>query len=252
MIIKRTYGWWPDLPDAKDWKLSLPKRLVPLPSLADLRPQCPPVWDQGQLGSCTAHAIGFAYEFARQKQGLPPFDPSRLFIYYNERAAEGTIQQDAGAMIRDGIKSLANQGVCSETLWPYDPDKFADEPPTVAYAAAVNDLAIQYQAPAQNLYSLKSTLAGGIPVVFGMSVYDSFESDAVASTGIVPMPDLKNESVIGGHAIAAVGYDDTQQWFIVRNSYGAGWGMKGYFTLPYAYVTSQNLVSDLWVIQRVK
>lgn len=249
--MNRRYGWKPQLPDARDRKLRLAPHVTPLPSLIDLRPQCPPVWDQGQLGSCTAHAIAAAYAFEHVKQGLPAIDPSRLFIYYNERVMEDTVQQDAGAMIRDGIKSLSVQGVCSETLWPYDEARFADEPPTVAFSAAVNDLAIQYQSPNQDAHSLKAALAGGTPIVVGISVYDSFESDAVAETGIVPVPDLVNESMLGGHAVAIVGYDDLFGVFTVRNSWGASWGQAGYFTMPYGYILNPDLASDFWCINKV-
>ena len=118
--MKPRYGWIPDLPDHRDRKFAL-SAPVPIPPAVDLRPGCPPVYDQGQLGSCTGNAIAAALEFERIKQGLPDFMPSRLFIYYNERAMEGTVASDSGAQIRDGIKSVNTQGDCPETLWPYDP-----------------------------------------------------------------------------------------------------------------------------------
>jgi C1A family cysteine protease len=115
------YGWVPDLPDARDHMYAAPQRvLATLPSQVDLRPQCPPVVDQGALGSCTANAIANAHLFNQRKQmAAQSFLPSRLFIYYNERVMEGTVNSDSGAMIRDGIKSIAKQGVCPETQWPY-------------------------------------------------------------------------------------------------------------------------------------
>ena len=115
------YGWTPDLPDARDHLFSAPQiTLAALPPSADLRSQCPPVYDQEQIGSCTANAIGGAFEFETTKQGLTDFMPSRLFIYYNERAMEGNTGIDSGAQIRDGVKSVATLGVCPETEWPYD------------------------------------------------------------------------------------------------------------------------------------
>ncbi len=98
---------------------------------------------------------------------------------------------------------------------------------------------------------MKGCLASGYPYVFGMTVYESFESQSVAQSGHAQMP-AAGEQVVGGHAVLAVGYDDSQQWFIVRNSWGNGWGMQGYFTLPYAYMTNQGLTSDYWTVRIVQ
>ncbi len=124
------YGWRPDMPDGRDLRYAAPPAaLEELPDKVDLRQQCPPIYDQGQLGSCTANAIGGALEFDQIKQGqASPFTPSRLFIYYNEREIEGSVDSDDGAEIRDGVKSVANQGACKEATWPYDIDKFRDKP----------------------------------------------------------------------------------------------------------------------------
>ena len=261
MVIKKDirvhsikhYGWVPDLPDARDHIYAAPmEMLAALPAKMDLRPHCPPVYDQGQLGSCTGNAIAGAVQFEREKQHLTPdFVPSRLFIYYGERVIEGTVASDSGAQIRDGIKVVANQGVPPETDWPYDIAKFAQKPPPLAYNDALHDRAVSYSRLAQTLSQMKGCLATGFPFVFGFTVYDSFESQQVAQTGVVPMP-AAGESVLGGHAVMAVGYDDSQQRFIVRNSWGASWGMKGYFTIPYAYLTQQNLSSDFWTIRLIQ
>jgi len=200
------------------------------------------------LGSCTANAIAAAIEFDRKKQGLPDFVPSRLFIYYNERVMEGTVDTDSGAQIRDGIKSVASQGACSEDEWPYDISKFAVKPGDKCFSDALKDRAVLYSRLTQILNQLKGCLFSGYPFVFGFTVYESFESDAVAQSGIAPMPGA-GERVLGGHAVQAVGYDNSQQRFIVRNSWGDGWGMKGYFTLPYAYLTDSNLSDDFWTIR---
>lgn len=244
------YGWRPDLPDARDYKFSL-RLASPPPPHVDLRPQDSPIYDQGQLGSCTGNAIAGALQFERRRQNLSDFVPSRLFIYYNERASEGTIGQDSGAMIRDGISSVANQGACPEAEWPYDISKFADAPPAGDYTDALANRALQYERiDNSNLNDLKACLASGSPFVFGFTVYESFESQGVASTGIVPMPS-PSESVLGGHAVMAIGYDDVSQRFIVRNSWGTGWGQSGYFTIPYAYLTSTDLADDFWTIKLV-
>jgi C1A family cysteine protease len=208
------------------------------------------VYDQGQLGSCTANAIGAAFEFELVKQSLPDFMPSRLFIYYNERAMEGSVSTDSGAQIRDGIKSVAKQGVCPEPMWPYVIAKFRTKPPKPCYVEALKHRVSLYQRLVPTLNQLKGCLASGYPFVFGFTVYDSFESPAVAKSGHAPMP-APAEAVIGGHAVMAVGFDDSKQWFIVRNSWGTTWGMKGYFTLPYAYVTDPNLADDFWTIRLI-
>jgi C1A family cysteine protease len=253
--IKR-FGWVPDLPDHRDKMFAAPfVHVAQLPPSVDLRPNCPPVYDQGQLGSCTANAIGAALEFDQMKQGLADvFAPSRLFIYYNERVMEGTVGQDAGAMIRDGVKSVNKVGAPHEQLWPYsdaNPGPFTKKPSTAAFADARKHPAVVYQRLPQVDFQLKGCLASGYPFVFGITVYESFESSAVAKTGKVPMPKPK-EKQLGGHAILAVGYDDSQRRFIIRNSWGDGWGVKGYFTIPYEYVLDSNLADDFWTIRTVQ
>ncbi|HEX9094980.1 MAG TPA: C1 family peptidase [Candidatus Dormibacteraeota bacterium] len=245
------YGWIPDLPDERDHIYAAPPQfLSALPPSTDLRPQCPGVYDQGMLGSCTANAIGGAIEFDRLKQKLTDFVPSRLFIYYNERIIEGTVGSDSGAQIRDGIKTVASQGVCPEPEWPYDITKFTQKPPAKAYADAATDRAVSYQSLIQDLNQMKGCLASGYPFVFGFTVYESFESAAVAQSGHAPMP-APSERAIGGHAVMAVGYEDANQWFVVRNSWGPGWGLAGYFTLPYSYLIQSSLSSDFWTIRIV-
>jgi len=252
------YGWIRDLPDARDHHYAAPPPvLAALPQAVDLRPQCPAVYNQGQLGSCTGNAIAGAVHFERMRQKLPSAKttvPSRLFIYYNERVIEGTVGQDAGAQIRDGIKSVATQGACFEKgkgKWPYVPANFAAQPPAACYAQAANDTIVQYSRVQQIAPQLKGCLADGYPFVFGFTVYESFESRQVAKTGVVPMP-ASGEQPIGGHAVMAVGYNDTTQQFLVRNSWGASWGLGGYFLLPYAYLTDPNLAADLWTIRMVE
>jgi C1A family cysteine protease len=241
------------LPDHRDQPYAAPvERIGAPPAKADLRAQCPPVYNQGQLGSCTANAIAGAIQFDRLKQKLAPeFTPSRLFIYYNERVIEHSVASDSGAQIRDGIKSVARQGDCPETEWPYVIAKFKTKPSAKCYADARQYKVVLYQRVTQTLSQLKGCLASGYPFVFGFTVYESFESASVTKTGHAPLP-RSGDAVIGGHAVAGVGYDDAKQWFIVRNSWGAGWGMKGYFTLPYAYVTDASLAGDFWTIRIVQ
>jgi C1A family cysteine protease len=247
------YGWLPDLPDGRDLLFAPPAKVVAeLPKRVDLRKKCPPVYNQGQLGSCTANAIGAALEFDQIQQKVEAFTPSRLFIYYNERVMEGTVDSDSGAQIRDGIKTVAKQGACRESpTWPYKIGKFDDKPPKTAYTEAKKHQAIQYLRLTQALSQLKGCLASGFPFVFGFAVYASFESAAVAKSGHAPIPKA-NEEFLGGHAVMAVGYDEAKQWFIVRNSWGTSWGMNGYFTMPYPYLLQASLSSDFWTIRTVE
>jgi C1A family cysteine protease len=246
------YGWNRDMPDGRDLMYAAPPEVVTqLPTKIDLRSGCPDVYDQGQLGSCTANSIGAALEFDQIKQGETQFTPSRLFIYYNERVMEHTVATDSGAQIRDGIKTVVKQGACPESDWPYDIQKFADKPPAKAYADAAKHKVSSYSRLLSTANQLKGCLASGYPFVFGFTVYASFESPQVAKTGVVPMPS-SSEQVLGGHAVMAVGYDDASQRFIVRNSWGKGWGQAGYFTMPYAYVTDTNLADDFWTIRLTK
>jgi C1A family cysteine protease len=243
------YGWVPDVPDQRDYLLSAVLRVpAKLPPLVDLRPLCSKVEDQGQLGSCTANALAGALEFLERKDKVSFEDFSRLFIYYDERAVEHTIQSDSGAMIRDGIKTLDKQGVCSEKKWPYIISKFRVKPTPACYKDAANHKITSYHRII-TLDEMRACLAEGFPFVFGFTVYESFESQAVAKTGTVNMP-KKDEQTMGGHAVLAVGYDDAKKRFIVRNSWGEGWGVKGYFTMPYQYVADRNLSDDFWTIRR--
>ena len=189
------YGWVPDIPDNRDIMFRKVYRIsATLPASVDLRPQCPAVEDQGQLGSCTANALAGALEFLMIKDNKPYADMGRLFIYYNERVIEGTADQDAGAMIRDGIKTLASQGACTEKLWPYDISQFAVKPPDACYQEGLNYEITSYQR-IDTVDEMRSCLADGFAFVFGFTVYDSFESQAVAKTGVVPMP-APNEQVL--------------------------------------------------------
>jgi C1A family cysteine protease len=258
------YGWVPDLPDARDHMYAAPRLAITNPPpKVDLRADLPPVYDQGQIGSCTANAIAAAVEFDLLKQQQPDFTPSRLFIYYNERAMEGHIDYDSGAQLRDGIKSVATLGVCKEAEWPYDatPATFdggpfppgsppATKPPPTCYQDALACTATSYQRLVPNLDQLRGCLATGYAFVFGFSVYTSFESQKVATTGEAPLP-APGEQQLGGHAVLAVGYDDNTQRFLVRNSWGRSWGEEGYFTLPYPYLTEPGLSSDFWTIRLV-
>jgi hypothetical protein len=233
------------LPENQLKFMTLPATTSPIAAV-DLRSKFPPVYDQGNLGSCTANALCAAFAYA-----APGYVASRLFLYYNERLLENDISHDAGAYIHDGIKALEKYGVCTEAIWPYITHKYAVKPPPACYTAALSDRVLTAQNIQPTLTAMRQALFQGYPFVFGIQVYSSFETAAVSANGIVPLPG-PNDKLLGGHALVAVGYDDNKKWFIVRNSWGAGWGSRGYGFIPYAYLTNPSLTSDLWYISSVK
>lgn len=241
------YGWNAQRPDQRDIQFLARWYKGAGPQAVNLQSGCPPVYDQGNLGSCTANAIAAAVGFERNRLKLPYLIPSRLFIYYNERALEGTTRTDAGANIRDGFKTIAAQGVCSEWRWPYD-KPFEYKPSQTCYAAAVSHKTLEYLSIAQETADMLDCLAQGFPFVFGVTVYESFESEQADATGIIPMP-KQSESVLGGHALLAIGYNQATQRFRFRNSWGTSWGQAGYGEIPFAYLANPDLASDFWTVR---
>lgn len=245
------YGWHPQLPDYRDYKLADHEAILPaaaLPPIVDLRPLDSPIRDQGQIGSCTGFTGEGAFHFEVKKQGLNDFLGSPLFLYYQERVDQGTVSQDSGASIREISKALANYGIAPESDCPYITSNFTVKPSPQAYADAAQHKASQYLAVAQQLDQMKSCLASGYPIMMGFTVYANFESAKTASTGVVDMP---SGTVLGGHANLLMGYDDTRQVFISRNSWGTGFGDKGYVYFPYSYLLNSGLASDFWSLRVV-
>jgi C1A family cysteine protease len=242
-----------DTADSRDHAyIPPPAILSSLPPRVDLRKWFPAVYNQGQVNSCTANAIAGAMEFDALRQKMKKvYTPSRLFVYYNERLMEGTEGKDVGGQIRDGIKSIANQGDCPEHHWPYREEMVTQKPAEECYSQARGFKALEYQRISHNLDHLKACLASGYPFVFGIKVYSSFQGQAVADSGRLNLP-RKGEKSVGLHAVVACGYDDSQRRFIVRNSFGSGWGMKGYFTIPYAYLLDSKISHDFWTIRVVR
>lgn len=241
----RKYGWkrslgpsWLPLYDMPDHH----REAANLPASVDLTPECPSVYDQLSLGSCTANALAGLFHFLMIKVGIPAWIPSRLFIYYGERAIEGTTSSDAGAYGSDGVTVLTTQGVCPESLWPYDINEFAVKPSAADYAEALtNKMTGAVTIADGDLAGIKSSIASGYPVAFGFTCYEGLESAAAAATGVVPDP---SGSSIGGHEVLLVGYDDASQRFKFRNSWGSSWGVNGYGTISYTYVGNTSLASD--------
>jgi C1A family cysteine protease len=255
----KALGWRPSLPDHRDLALKL--RVSPvLKDDVDLRtvPNYQPVWDQEELGSCTAHGVSFVDQFVQIKEGKPIKMPSRLQAYYCTRVLEGTVDYDAGASVRDALKAIAKFGLAPALLWPYHIAKFKTQPPQNVMDAAQDRKATQYLALRQTENAMEQCLAEGYPFAFGFTVYQSFEN--IGNNGIVPMP-TKDESMLGGHCVAAVGFvrnsvasrynlpQGDGGWIIGRNSWGVSWGDRGHFYMPYAYVQDDNLSSDFWTIR---
>lgn len=265
----RKYGWKKGVvhPDDHIHNFRVTRVQASIPKV-DLRPFMPPVYDQGQLGSCTANSIAAAYQFDEIKEKeVSSFTPSRLGIYWNERNKEGTLTEDAGAVIADGMEVIHSVGVFPESpvsnvpsnvVWPYDASKFTVKPPITCFNFAKTHRSAIYRRVVQSLTQLKQALIAGYPIVFGFTVYESFEGQDVASTGLMSMPQ-SGEQTLGGHAVLMVGFDDSLTTpdgstgaFIVRNSWGDGWGDKGYFYMPYAYAIDSSLASDFWTLTMVR
>lgn len=246
------YGWRPSLPDQRDHLFRAPRGLtVSLPAVVSLRDLCPPVYDQGQLGSCVPNAVASAYQMEAMKLGRGSEKPSRLFLYYNARAIEGSTGEDSGTYVRDVFKAAAHDGAPSERLWRYDPSKFTRQPPANVYQAGQKHQALEYLRLRQTPVQIKACLAAGFAVVFGFTVYESFESAEVGRTGMVPMP-APDEKDVGGHGVKIVGYDDPRGLYEVKNSWGHRWGDKGYFWIPQAYVHNPQLADDFWTLRVIE
>jgi C1A family cysteine protease len=230
-------------------KLHVPS-LTLLPATVNLIAGMPPVLDQGDLGSCVSNATSACLQYCLTQEKETSFTPSRLYIYYNGRFLEGwPANEDTGLYVGDGAKSAAQYSACSEVDWPYNTSKFSNEPTPNCYKDALKDKLTSYWNLSQDATTLKTALSQGFPFMFGFDVYSSFMSAAVASSGIVPMPNVTTETYEGGHCVAVYGYNDATQMFLCQNSWGTGWGQKGLFEMPYAYVLSNSLSSDFWTLR---
>jgi C1A family cysteine protease len=251
--VNRKYNVRPDAVDMRDkmFRAAVFNTPEKLPTAVDLRDKCSPVVDQGQLGSCTANAMASGLrEYLLLRSGQPFTRLSRLYLYWHERLIEGTLNEDAGAQIRDGMKVMQKLGVCPEADYPYEIDHFKDKPTEAAEKNAALYRIGEYHR-VSSLAMLKAALAQGLPVVLGFAVYDSFETREVAATGEVPIPNPEVENMLGGHAVLAVGYDDEKGHVIVRNSWGEGWGDGGhcYFAYEmwnYNAILQAPFVFDMW------
>ncbi|MBV8948864.1 MAG: C1 family peptidase [Solirubrobacterales bacterium] len=243
------YGWKPSLPDLRD-HIADSSELKILDEV-DPRAELPDVFDQGKLNSCTANAVAAAVEYDGKLNGADPGSLSRLWIYFYERKLEGApADQDAGATGRDGFKVCHKLGVPAEKDWPYDIAEFSAQPPgSLEYDAGQHRIS-NYRVVPRNLDAIKAVLSNKQTIAFGFTVYESFDSPEVAKTGIMPLPS-RSERVLGGHEVLLVGYlKEEPNHGLVRNSWGTGWGLKGYFLVPWAIFMDAHLSGDFHTIRR--
>jgi C1A family cysteine protease len=260
--MSRIYNLTKDIDDARDL-LFMGERAkgAQLPAAFDLRDSCPPVWDQGDEGSCTSHA-GCACRSMLQND--TQLDLSKAFLYYQERALEGKTQEDSGATIRDICKATQQFGICPSEDMPYVAGDYKNPPSQKAIENAVAYKILNYKRVLSCSDVKQSLVSRRQPVLIGITVYESIESSQVTQSGILPCPKW-GERVLGGHAVLIVGYKDetptfwnrlcslffgatTSGSFIVRNSWGEGWGQKGYFMMPYAYFN--RYAYDCWIMEK--
>jgi C1A family cysteine protease len=259
-VAKYGYGWRPSKPSFRHLKY---EDASPLPwqEISDVTAGIP-IFDQGQLGSCVSNSLSrILIKDLQDEKYKWPFVPSRLFLYYNGRVIENTVASDSGLEPADAIKVVATQGVCPEDSnpewsWPYSSNdgRYLEKPPSLCYTDGLMHLALKYQQVPQNAASIQSALLSGLPVLFGWTVYNSAESDAVAQTGVIPLPGLF-DSVAGGHCSHFVGQTSSidaegTPYYMFANSWGQ-WGKSGYGFIPQEYVLNSNLCSDFWIIQTV-
>jgi C1A family cysteine protease len=249
--MSRFYGWsGPSRPDRRDFQAAIPPAGddAAFPPARSLAAEMPPIWNQLELGSCVANATARIVLHRLVKQGKATLadTPSRLFIYYGGRAIEHTVMSDSGLQVRDGLKVAATLGCPPETDWPYNIAEFTVLPSQEAYRKALNQRAIRYYTMPKTRWNIKWCINNDYPVAFGIPVYESFESEATAMSGLVPVPSSE-ESPVGGHSMVIIGYDDTRQLYLIDNSWGEEWGDKGRCWIPYGYFESE--ASDLWTVR---
>lgn len=248
---KHVYGWKPASPELRaavhakvgGHTLGRVNREAPLPAVYEVQ-GTGPVLDQGQLGSCGPNAM----DSLLFKAGVG-FDASRLFTYYETRKLMGTVREDSGVINSQMVQAVHDAGFVPESEWPYRVERFKTKPSAKVVRDAKARAGAKFVAVAVSVADVKTALAQDLPVLVGINVYESFESDAVDKSGDVPMPGA-DEQLLGGHDVVVVGWDDGAKRFKFKNSWSESWGAKGFGTLPYDYVTGQG--SDFWALLGVK
>jgi C1A family cysteine protease len=243
----------PGTPDIHNRKEGSPA----LPVAVDLRATeagFPPVYAQGQLNSCAAQVLAaLLYHDMRKRDAANAFEPSRLFLYYNERHLRRQIGQarygHRGAPVRlgDAIASIRETGFCAEAQWPYVETQFDVRPAASLYDIAARHRGHVYRRIDGDVGHLKACLAQGHPFAAGIVMSERFLGPGVRRNGIVAMP-AADEPMRGGHAVVVVGYDDDRRQFIARNSFGPDWGDSGHCYLPYAFLGDPRYGFDFWIV----
>jgi hypothetical protein len=244
--------------DDRDVTFKIPGRvLASLPSSLDISSRMGPQLDQMSLGACGPNTAAESIDCDEIAENISPLvPPSRLFIYYATRDIMGTTDQDSGVDNRSMLKALATYGYCPESMWPYadDATTFTTKPSAACYQAALANRITNYLAVPVVLDQMKASIYLGHSVIFGFEVFQQIMSSQAAQTGVLTTP-ASTDNSIGGHDVSLVGWDDSTQMFKFRNHWmngpGQPWGDNGYGYIPYAYATSANWVSDLWVINAV-
>jgi C1A family cysteine protease len=204
-----------------------------------------PILDQETIGSCVANgSYALFYIISSQIITL-----SRLQLYYISRSLDGSSSNDdAGTYLSTALKSIIEYGLCNENTWPYDISKFADLAPTSCFCDTYSLKDYTYSVVPQDINSITNIISNDQPVLIGIAIYSSFEFPNTSKTGVIPLPDTKREQFLGGHALLIVGYDNSSQYFKVQNSWGTEWGASGYCFIPYAYILSEDLTSELFTV----
>jgi C1A family cysteine protease len=264
---QRCLNWRPSLGNHHVLKFAhIEKELsTAYPQIVDLGPKQSPVWDQGNSGSCSGYSSKSAIEYLELREiaakapvgvsnpfvwATGKFTPvSADFIYWGEREIEGTTDTDAGATtLLDACTVLHTKGAAREAAWPSIPGNLFKCPTSAAYADAAKHKLPRYYGVMQVLTEMQRCLANGFPFLAGIAVYDSFMTDAVAATGIVPYPQA-TEQMLGGHAILIVGYNIITRRFKFKGSWGPSWGQSGYGELEFPYVLNPNLAGDFYTLR---
>jgi C1A family cysteine protease len=238
-------GGYRDVRDRRDRRFA--PSIKRLPPTADLSRFCGKVYDQYRTQSCSANALASALTLDANQRDEKLAPPSRLYIYYNARALTNTQTSDSGTTIRNAIKAFARQGACAEAQWPFRKRDITKRPVHACYRDA-NRLAVSYRRIAQEINDLRAALAQGHAFIFGIQAYAQPFTEA-AKTARLGLP-RKSDTLIGGHALIAVGYDSTKKSFLVRNSLGRTYARDGFFWIPDAYFTDADLTYDFWTVAR--
>jgi hypothetical protein len=212
----------------------------------DLRRDCSPVEEQDPLSSCNACAIVGALEYFQRREHKRKTDLSVLFLYYNARRLSRTETQDVGLLSSHAMAGLMGFGVCEDRLWPYRPDRHAEEPPQACYDDALRHEALQY-ARIGSFDECRSLLSSGVPVTVG-SFIPRWYYDAAATSGVMPPLRDKTEAEGGGHSLLLVGYDSDAQMWLARNSWGEHYGEKGYVRISFGLLQQYVWPEDLWAV----